>query len=61
MAKKQGGATPKKAGTSPRVASEAARQLAAKGSTKAEKSVAGAALRETAKKAPAKKAPRKGQ
>lgn len=54
MASKQGAASPKR-GTSPRVASEAARQLAAKGSTKQERSVAGAALREAAKQTPRKK------
>ena len=45
MAKKQSGA-----GITERVASEAGSQLASKKSTKAEKSVAGAALSETAKK-----------
>jgi hypothetical protein len=49
MANKQRGTGPTR-GTSPRVASEAAKQLASKQSTKPEKSVAGAALRETAKK-----------
>lgn len=54
MPNKQRGTTPKSR-TSPRVATEAARQLADKNSTKAEKSVAGAALREAAKKTAKKK------